>query len=979
MPACRADACSHRHSGPQFSGADVPMCDDEVAVAPDSAASLFGLLFDGGGEMGERIRRYDWSKTPLGPIEGWSEAFKTALRLCMASRLPAGIYWGPEHIFLYNNAHCANLGHKHPHALGQPAAIVWPEVFGTIEPVMQKCLLEGKTGGADELPLLLSRPGFMQEVYFSFSYEPLINEHGHIEAVYAIIVDASKRVIAERRLRTLQTLGSSDRHPKCPAEALTAAARIIERNAYDVPFASFYLWNANRDEASLYAVSNIEAGAPTSPATIRTADASQVAELARLAASELIEIRDCAAEIKLESNAGWKASPSRLAVLPIPSAAAGAPAGFCIVGLNPHAPFDSKYLDFLQMLAGHLGDSIATAYVYQREEARAKALVALDEAQTTFFGNVSHELRTPLTLMLGPLDETLDGSRGPLTNEQLASLCMVKRNGLQLLKLVNEVLHFARDQSERLHAMFEPVNLTSLTAQVAASFDWIAKRAGLTFTVECDELDQPVYVDRDVWSRIVLNLLSNAFKYTASGEIKVLLRKRDGVELIVSDTGVGIPQWELGRIFERFHRVTGAAARNCEGSGIGLALVKEFAGQLGGSVAVHSKLGEGSTFTVSIPFGLGRSSAASRATEVVQPLLAAEVPVEPQALRTRTANSSAQGRRRRVVLVDDNADMREYAFRVLSEHFELDVHPDGLSALTEARQRPPDLVITDVMMPNMDGLALLRELRQDPRTRAVPVILLSARAAEDARIQGLKDGADDYLVKPLSSRELIARATSAINLAELRAQAAQQDERVRIARDLHDTLLQSVQGMSLLIEAGLQKLSPKEDAAQQCFQDAMQAASMAVAEGRAVLSLLRAPKSERCDLSEGLLRLGRELLGEKSTRFALNVVGRQRELRPRAWAEAYAICREALSNAARHANASSSVLKLSYQNDLEIVVSDDGIGMTARMISKGRCGHFGLNGMRERAAGLGARLSLESRRGAGTTVILTIPGDVAYA
>ena len=275
------------------------MRDDEVAATPDSAESVFGLLFDGGGEMGDRIRRYDWAKTPLGPIAGWSQAFKTALRLCMASRLPAGIYWGPEHIFLYNNAHSANLGHKHPHALGQPAAIVWPEVFGTIEPLMQKCLLEGKTAGADELPLLLSRPGFMQEVYFSFSYEPLISERGGIEAVYAIIVDASKRVIAERRLRTLQTLGSSDRHPKCPAEALTAAAQIIERNVYDVPFASFYLWNANRDEASLYAVSNIEADTAMSPATVGVGDSSQVAELARLAGSELVEIRDSTAELKI--------------------------------------------------------------------------------------------------------------------------------------------------------------------------------------------------------------------------------------------------------------------------------------------------------------------------------------------------------------------------------------------------------------------------------------------------------------------------------------------------------------------------------------------------------------------------------------------------------------------------------------------------------------------------------------------------------
>jgi signal transduction histidine kinase len=965
-----------------FSGADVQNCVADEFVAPDPADSLFGLLCAGGGEMGDRIHRYDWSKTTLGPIERWSQAFKTALRLCMASRLPAGIYWGPEHIFLYNDAQCANLGHKHPHALGQPAAIVWPEVFGTIEPLMQKCLLEGRTGGADELPLLLSRPGFMQEVYFSFSYEPLINEQGRIEAVYAIIVDASKRVIAERRLRTLQTLGSSDRHPKCPAEALTAAARVIERNPYDLPFASFYLWNAGWDEASLYAVCNIEAGSAASPASIRTADDSPIAELARLAGSGMLEVRDYATAIELERRVGWNSPPTRLAVLPIPSGVTGAPSGFCIVGLNPHAPYDSKYLDFLQMLAGHLGDSLAAAHVYQREDARAKTLVALDEAQTTFFGNVSHELRTPLTLMLGPLEEVLDGGHGSLTDGQLASLGMIRRNGMQLLKLVNEVLHFARDQSERLHALCEPVNLASLTAQVAASFEWIARRAGITFTVACEELDQPVYVDRDVWSRIVLNLLSNAFKYTAEGEICVRLRKHDGVQLIVSDSGVGIPQWELERIFERFHRVAAAAIGNPEGSGIGLALVKEFAEQLGGNVAVNSKLGEGSTFIVSIPFGFARAGSAapgSRFADVVQTLPTPDICVHPVALLGCADKKQGPLRHRRVMLVDDNADMREYAARIMSQHFELDIRADGKSALEEIRRRPPDLVIADVMMPGMDGLELLRGLRREPATRAVPVILLSARASEDARIQGLQHGADDYLVKPVSSRELLARASSAMDLAESRSQAAQQDERVRIARDLHDTLLQSVQGMSFLIEAGLQKLRPEDEAARRYFQDAMQAAMTAVVEGRAVLSLLRAPKSERCDLREGLLRLGRELLGNKSTQFSLDVVGQQRELKPRAWAEAYAICREALSNAARHAGARSSVLKLSYREDLEIVVSDDGSGMSPRMITRGRRGHFGLNGMRERAAGLGARLSLESQRGTGTTVILTIPGDVAYA
>jgi signal transduction histidine kinase len=967
-----------------------------ASTTEDSVETLFALLSDGGGEMGERICRYDWTKTPLGPITTWSQAFRTALRLCMASRLPAGIYWGPEHIFLYNDAHRANLGHKHPHALGRPAAVVWPEVFGTIEPLMQKCLLRGETCGADELPLLLSRAGFRQEVYFSFSYEPLINESGVIEAVYAVIVDTSKRVIAERRLRTLRALASSERHSKSPPDALTSAARVIAQNAYDVPFASLYLWSENRRDASLCALSNIEAGGPASPATVHRGANGAFAELAGLSSGKLLETRDIVSGLTLNSAAGWKAPPVKMVVLPFGSAAVGAPAGFGIFGINPHAPMDSEYLGFLHMLAGQIAESIEAAYVSQREGARVKALAALDHAQTTFFGNVSHELRTPLTLMLGPLEETLDGNGGPLTDEQRAALAMVRRNGLQLQKLVNEVLDFARTQSDRLHAMFEPVNLSALTAQLASSFEWFARKANIVFRVECEELGEPVYVDRDIWSKIVLNLLSNAFKYTVQGEIRVVLRKRDAAELIVSDSGMGIPQRELARIFERFHRVAGTGGRSSEGAGIGLALVKELVEQHGGSVTVRSKLGEGSTFTVSIPLGLSHLSASNiRAVGDIQSTPAAHAHggcqahteqaafcgefAALEAIQHKPSSSPGPAGGKRVLLVDDNADMREYTGMVLGKHFEVEAVADGRAALAAARTSPPDLVIADVMMPNLDGLALLRELRGNEGTRAVPVILLSARGGEESRIQGLEGGADDYLVKPFSARELVARANSAIKLARLRAQAAQQDERLRIARDLHDTLLQSVQGMSFLLEAGLQQLASDEDSAHRLFHNAMQAATQAVAEGREVLSLLRSSAPERYDLTEGLLRLGRELLGGTPMRFSVNVEGQQRELRPRAWTEAYAICREALSNAARHADAHSSVLKLSYLSDFEVVISDDGKGMSARMISRGREGHFGLTGMRERAASLGARLAFESGRGAGTTIMLTIPGNVAYA
>lgn len=969
-----------------------------VTTTDRSADALFALLSDGGGEMGGRIRRYDWTRTSLGPIEGWSHAFRTALRLCMASRLPAGIYWGPEHIFLYNDAHRANLGHKHPDALGQAAAAVWPEVFATIEPLIDRCFRRGETCGADELPLLLSRAGFLQEVYFSFSYEPLINEHAEIEAVYAVIVNASKRVIADRRLRTLQVLGSSERHCKSPAEALALAAQVISQNAYDIPFASLYLWNDNHSEAGLCGVSNLVASGPVSPATISPVVPGVLAELASLSTGNGVEIREVESCLDLSNNGGWRTCPVKIAMLPLSPSAAGAPVGFAIIGLNPHAPIDSEYLDFLRMLAGEIAESVAVAYVSQREAVRSKALAVLDEAQTTFFGNVSHELRTPLTLMLGPLEETLEGSTDPLSEAQRGALTMVRRNGLQLLKLVNEVLDFARDQSNRLQELFEPVNLAATTTQLASSFEWSARRKGIAFRVECEDLLQPVYIDPEAWRRVVLNLLSNAFKYTLQGEVRLVLRKREHIELIVSDSGVGIPPRELQRIFERYHRVEGTRGGARDGSGIGLALVKEFAEKHGGTVTVHSRFGEGSTFTVSIPAVLAYPKE-SHVQEIVGTSVAVATPLPTERSRpqgghslvlanTRQARNTGSQRsfsfagapdKRRLLLVDDNLDMHEYLGEVLREHFEVETAVDGREALASAASAMPDVVVADVMMPNLDGLALLRELRCNERTRAIPVILLSARAGEESRIQGLEHGADDYLAKPFSTRELIARANSAIHLAQLRAQVAQQDERVRIARDLHDTLLQSVQGTSFLLDAGLQKLSTDHGAALGLFRDAKAAVTRAIAEGREVLSLLRSSESGRNDLVEGLQRLGRELLGETRVRFSVEIVGHHRELQPRVWSEVYAICRQAIANVARHANAHSSVLRLSYLNDFEVVIRDDGKGMSAVRVLRGRKGHFGLQGMRERAASLGAQLLFESSLGEGTSVILIVPGRAAYS
>lgn len=968
---------------------------DEVQTPQkDPVESLFSLLADRGGEMGERIRKYDWASTALGPVAGWSQAFRTALRLCMGSRFAGCIYWGPDHILLYNNAHISNLGPKHPWALGQPFSQIWPEVYDTIEVLMHRCLTRGETCGRNDQFLLLSHSDPAQEIYSSFSYEPLINELGQIEAVYATIVNTSQRVISERRLRTLQNLGSSDRHARSPEAALAAAAAVVAMNPHDVPFAAMYLWDGNRHKARLCAVANTQAGMSGSPRAICLGDPGILSDLAALSGGKRIESCDSLGELQPLPTGAWAVQPTRIVLLPLSASTSGAPDGFIIAGTNPHAQFDQEYLLFFQMLADQITGSLAESHVSQQEGARVKALAEIDHAKTTFFNNVSHELRTPLTLLLGPLEETLQGIGGPLTQEQQHSLAIVRRSGLQLLKLVSALLDFARIEGDRLHASFEPVNLAAVTAQLASLFDWVARKAGIDFKVDCEELGELVYVDREMWEKIVLNLLSNAFKFTLRGQICVSLRRREAaVELSVRDTGVGIPRHELARIFERFHRVEDSRGLRREGAGIGLALVKELVNQHGGTSVARSSPGEGSTFSVSIPLGNAHlpqqnvRAVPAEESERAGASTCADLYVE-QASRWMDASGTGSTQResverlaassKRVVLADDNADMREYVGRVLSEHFEVEAVPDGELALQAAHRNLPDLIVADVMMPGLDGLELLRELRASEDTRAIPVILLSARAGEEAKIEGLEGGADDYLVKPFSARELLARANSAIKLSQIRARVAQHEERVRIARDLHDTLLQSVQGMCFLLEAGLGRLQSDPQAATGFFRSAMQASAQAVAEGRQVLSLLRSTAPEPYDFVDGLLRLGKAEV-DKDTEFVVNVVGRQRELRPQAWAEVYRICREAVANAARHASARSVRLTLSFLADLEVTIVDDGCGMSSALISNGREDHFGLQGMRERALILGARLAFEGGPGIGTTVRLNVPGAAAYA
>ncbi|HWA99539.1 MAG TPA: ATP-binding protein, partial [Pirellulales bacterium] len=486
----------------------------------------------------------------------------------------------------------------------------------------------------------------------------------------------------------------------------------------------------------------------------------------------------------------WPEPIRQAVVLPLMRPTQPEPAGFLIAGISPRLVFNDGYRGFLELLAGHIATATANARAYEEERRRAEALAELDRAKTAFFSNVSHEFRTPLTLMLGPIDDALRDPAAELPEAQRTRLELVRRNGLRLQRLVNTLLEFSRIEAGRARASYEPTNLAEFTAELAGVFRSACQRAGLELVVDCAQLSEPVFVDREMWEKIVLNLLSNAFKFTFEGRITVALRQVGrSVELRVQDTGTGIAEEEMPKLFERFYRVDNAQARTHEGSGIGLSLVLELVKLHGGAITADSQPRRGTTMIVTLPLG-AEHLPAPLVRQAAQPAKsqAAEAYVE-EALRWLPEGSDhrdddgrldaadaalprwADGQRPRIIVADDNTDMRQYIVRLLATQFEVEAVADGEAALAAIRHRPAELILTDVMMPRLDGFGLLKAVRGDASIAHTPVIMLSARAGEESRVEGMQAGADGYLVKPFSARELVAMVAAHVNLGRVRREA----------------------------------------------------------------------------------------------------------------------------------------------------------------------------------------------------------------
>lgn len=792
---------------------------------PTQAFSHAGTAFlSGGGEMGSRMREHDWSRTPLGPPDHWSQSLKTAVRIMLTSRQAMFVWWGDQLINLYNDAYKAIVGGKHPEALGQPASRVWREIWDQVGPRAESAILDNEGTYDESLLLIMERNGYPEETYYTFSYSPVPSDEGGTGGIICANTDDTQRIVGERQLALLRELAARTVDARTFDQACTLSAECLAANPRDLPFALIYLVDADKTRVILAGTCGIERGHPAVPETVAL-DEESVWPFAEVIRSHKIRRIDLGAAFGTLPKGAWPQPPQQAVAVPIAPSGQTGRAGVLIAGLNPYRLYDDGYRGFFDLVAAQLAASIANAQAYEEERRRAEALAELDRAKTTFFSNVSHELRTPLTLMLGPLDDILGKPGDAVRQDHRELLTIVQRNGQRLLKLVNTLLDFARIEAGRVQAVYEPVDLAAYTAELASVFRAAVDKAGLRLVLDCPPLPEPVFVDRDLWEKIVLNLISNAFKYTLEGEIRVSLHAEKGsAVLAVRDTGTGIPAAELPNLFNRFHRVRETRGRTHEGTGIGLALVLELVKLHGGTVGVESAYGAGSTFTVAVPLGDGHlpaehlggtrtlASTAFGADPFVQEALR-WLPDEPgsdaepreallqplQSLQT-PSQAASNGRKPMVLLADDNADMRDYLRRLLSAEYQVVSTADGEAALKVTRQQRPDLVLTDVMMPGLDGFGLLKALRANPATAAVPVIMLSARAGEEARVEGLQAGADDYLIKPFSARELLARVAGALALAQARAEADRRKDEflATLAHELRNPLAPIRNGLTVM-------------------------------------------------------------------------------------------------------------------------------------------------------------------------------------
>lgn len=743
--------------------------------------------------MGRRFAEYDWDAHPLGPPRDWPGEMRAAVATTLASRFPLVLWLGTDDLFVvYNDAYIEILGDKHPHSLGQPGRQVWWDIWDSIAPMLFGVVATGEATWSRDLMLPMVTAGRRVERFFTFTYSPLIGADGKPIGIFCPSYETTERVLSERRLHLLNTVASAIVESRSIDDAVGAAVSICAGQPADLSFIAVYVAPGETGGVTLR-------GATPSVLALLPSELRQLTDwdAATRSRAEAQVIDDVAVAIHGIEEVLGADCPQEALVLPLGEAST---AGALVVGANPRRPLDTQFRGFCQLLADQLTSTFASIVSYEQQRHRADALAELDRAKTAFLTNVSHEFRTPLTLLLGPLDDALsDAAPESVLAERLTT---AGRNARRLQRLVDSLLDFSRIEAGRANAKLVCTDVGALTAQIASSFTELCHRAGLELELDC--APAPADVDPAMWETIVLNLLSNAVKYTLQGTISVQVRAESGDCVIaVRDTGVGIGAEDLNLLFERFYRADNVRGRSVEGTGIGLSLVRGLVDLHRGTVAIDSELDHGTTVTIRVPRSVsgavvdsspaGPDETNPYVAEASQWVMSA---AEPVAAAPETA-------RQLVLIADDNADMRAHLDRVLSTHWETVLVGDGESALAATRNLRPDAIVTDVMMPGLDGFGFAAAVRADPDLAATPILMLSARAGAEAVNEGYAGGADDYLPKPFRSQELIDRVTSRLSAVSRERERQRREAQSRLASELvHlDSALQGTKSVAGILDA----------------------------------------------------------------------------------------------------------------------------------------------------------------------------------
>jgi signal transduction histidine kinase/CheY-like chemotaxis protein len=756
-----------------------------------------------GGEMGRQFAEFDWTAHPLGSPEEWSAEVRSAVAVVLTSRFPIVLWLGADDLFLvYNDAYIEILGDKHPAALGRRGRFVWWDIWEPISPMLASVIASGEATWSNDLMLPMVTAGRRQERYFTFTYSPLVGENGEIYGIFCPSWETTERVISERRLHLLNAVASATMETRTVDDAVSAAVAVCVDQP-DVPLVAAYVSGAETTDTTLR-------GATPSvldllPATLDKLTDWQPTVRSR---AEVQIIENVASVIRGLHEVMGSDCPDQALVLPLGE---NAVAGALVVGTNPQCPLDEQYLGFCQLLADQLSSALASVVSHEQQRQRADALAELDRAKNAFLTNVSHEFRTPLTLLLGPLEDALsDAGAQTVLAERLRT---ARRNAGRLLRLVDSLLQFSRIEAGRATTTLVCTDVGALTWQIASSFTDLCARGGLELELDCHQALADI--DPDMWETIMLNLMSNAVKYTLSGSITVAVHSGETHSLIsVRDTGVGIGASDLKQLGQRFFRAGTALGRSVEGTGIGLSLVRGLVELQSGSMRITSEVDRGTTVAITLPKSVADTPIDHSPADLLDNPYVVEA--DQWVAPLPTAAAPIDDDRKLVLIADDNADMRAHLDRVLSVHWRTVLVADGEAALRTAGELRPDAIVTDVMMPKLDGFDLVSAIRRDTELAATPIVMLSARAGDEAVSEGYAGGADDYLPKPFRSQELVERIAARLSAAK-RERAGQEQREAELrhisAAAQLDAAMQAADSVSGIAEALLASPLGSGDAA----------------------------------------------------------------------------------------------------------------------------------------------------------------------